>query len=75
MNIKQLSKAYFDSSFFIGKASADLYEDLHDESGNPITDMAKVMTILNRYSKSFKTELSGIHTALVEYHETKQSLK
>ena len=75
MNIKELSKAYFDSTHFVGKASSDLYEELHDEAGNPITDMPKVMTILNKYSKAYKAELSGIHTALVEYNETnKKSL-
>ena len=69
MTLEQLSRIYFIATSRISTASADLYEELHDEKGNPLLDQKQVSEITNKYSRSFRLELDMIRSALLEYVE------
>lgn len=69
MTLEELSRIYFLATARISEASADLYESLHDEKGNPLLDQKQVSEITNKYSRSFRIELDMIRAALTEYIE------
>ena len=69
MTLEQLSRIYFIATSRISAASAELYEDLHDEKGSPLLDQKQVSEVTNKYSRSFRIELDMIRAALTEYNE------
>ena len=69
MTLEQLSRIYFLATSRISAESAELYEAVHDEKGNPILDQKQLSEITNKYSRSFRIELDMMRTALNEYVE------
>jgi hypothetical protein len=69
MTLEQLSRIYFLATSRISTESAELYEAVHDEKGNPILDQKQLSEITNKYSRSFRIELDMMRTALNEYVE------
>ena len=51
------------------RVMADLYESLHDNSGNPITDKENVNERVNRCITLVKHEMDLCTEAVKEYHK------
>jgi hypothetical protein len=47
----------------------ELYEDLHDNKGNPLLDLESITDKINAYKRVVRTELDLIKSAVEQYDE------
>ena len=74
MNSKELSRLYFVTCDEIQSITAQLYEDLHKDNGEPINNWVTVIDLALDYRKGVLAEIEGIRTACEEYNESKVKL-
>jgi len=51
----------------------ELYEDLHNKKGEPLTDIEDITHKINAYKRVVRTELELIKSAVEQYVEDKDS--
>jgi hypothetical protein len=51
----------------IHHSTTNLFEQLHDQQGNPLQNKEQVEKILQKYQAAIKGELSGVREAIREY--------
>jgi hypothetical protein len=59
----ELSKEYCDATQMIHVLTAELYESLHDNAGDPISDIHEVGRAIDKFNTGVKAELGGIFNA------------
>ena len=69
MRREERSRLYCISTSNAHNALSDLYEALHDDSGNPIDDPAQIKSIKQSYIFKVRQELDLIQTACDEHSE------
>ena len=62
-----VSELYSDACALIQQAACDMYEDLHDEKGNPINDAEYVASMLVEYRKWLLIEIDLIRETAKEF--------
>lgn len=70
MTTKQLSENYSHATLTIHRLTDELYERLHNESGDPNVNWERVLDAIRQYKKELSMELDLVKTALDEFHTT-----
>jgi len=69
MNEAKLSEMYSLATQRIHAIITEMYENLHDEAGNPKVSEGAIILEISRVSKTIKEELSLIKSAQKEYDD------
>jgi phosphoglycolate phosphatase-like HAD superfamily hydrolase len=69
MTKQQLSRQFFIAMEMIHHSTTNLFEQLHDQQGNPLQNKEQVERLLQKYQAAIKEELSGVREAIKEYHK------
>jgi hypothetical protein len=67
MELKRLSKGYFDGCHRIHILIDEMYEKLHDDDGNPITDPVTISNSITATMKVLRLETDFIKAMVQEY--------
>lgn len=67
MELKRLSKGYYDGCDRIHTLIDEMYEKLHDDDGNPITDPATISNSITATMKILRLETDFIKAMVQEY--------
>ena len=70
MKLKTLSEIYFSSTSAIQRDASELYEELHNELGEPHTNWIRVLELVKEFKTRMAVELDTVTTACDEYNET-----
>jgi len=73
MDTKSVSKSYFTATSRVCALMTELYEDLHNKKGEPLTDIEDITHKINAYKRVVRTELELIKSAVEQYVEDKDS--
>ena len=69
MDTASVSKSYFTATSRVSALMTELYEDLHDNKGNPLLDLESITDKINAYKRVVRTELDLIKSAVEQYDE------
>ncbi len=69
MDTKSLSKIYFLATSRMHKAATELYESLHDVSGNPRTDAERLHNTIRKHKRDIDAEFDMVRSALLEFYD------
>jgi len=69
MTEEKLSQLYSFATEEIHRLTAELYESIHTDDGNPQKDWDTTVDEVRKYKKLLILELEGIKTALKEFNE------
>jgi hypothetical protein len=69
MNTEKLSELYSYSTQEIQKLTTELYENLHESSGAPVSDWKQLLDMAREYKRLVIIELESMKAALKEYNE------
>lgn len=69
MDSNKLSELYFLATEFVHNVTTDLYESIHTNSGEPITDPETIKLKVDAYVKTVRVEVDLIRRAVQEYNE------
>ena len=69
MDTASVSKSYFTATSRVSDLMTELYEDLHDNKGNPLLDLELITDKINAYKRVVRTELDLIKSAVEQYDE------
>tara|TARA_R110000787_G_scaffold184099_12_gene295925 strand:- start:2856 stop:3080 length:225 start_codon:yes stop_codon:yes gene_type:complete len=69
MDLKQLSEIYFFTTNRMHNSATNLYESLHDNSGEPRIDSDRLHNTIRKYKKDIELEFDMIRAALLEYYD------
>jgi|TARA_R100001510_G_C7590940_1_gene160671 hypothetical protein len=67
MDKEKLSRLYSFSANEIQKLTIELYEELHDDKGDPIQEWEPMLNNVRKYKRLVIQELEAIKVALREY--------
>lgn len=65
-----LADKYSIACGLINRYCTDLYESIHDDDGDPITDVDEIQSSIAVFRKSVNIELDLIRSSLEEYSES-----
>ena len=71
MNYQELSKQYLVCCSEIQRITTMLYEELHNDEGNPLSDWEQVIDRINQYRQGIQAESEAIISICQEYNETR----
>ena len=69
MDTASVSKSYFTATSRVSALMTELYEDLHDNKGNPLLNLELITDKINAYKRVVRTELDLIKSAVEQYDE------
>ena len=69
MDLKQLSEIYFFTTSRMHSSATELYESLHDTSGDPRVDSDRLHNTIRKYKKDIELEFDMIRSALLEFYD------
>ena len=69
LDIKSVSKSYCTALSMIHDLTSKMYEDIHDEKGNPILDEDYLYLKTQEYKKIVRGELDMIKSTASQYNE------
>lgn len=73
MDTASVSKSFFTATSRVQELMTDLYENLHDNDGNPLLDEELITDRINAYKRVVRTELDMVKSAVKQYNEGKNS--
>ena len=72
MNYQKLSEQYFICCDEVQRLTVLLYEEIHDDQGNPRTNWEGIIDKVNKYRQGVQAETEAIITACQEHNENAQ---
>ena len=69
MDSKSLSKIYFLATSRMHDAATELYESLHDSSGDPRSDAERLHNTIRKFKRDIDAEFDMIRSVLLEYYD------
>jgi hypothetical protein len=69
MDSNKLSELYFLATSFVQSITTELYESMHTNSGEPITDQEIIKSKVDAYVKNVRAEVDLIRRAVQEFNE------
>lgn len=69
MDTASVSKSFYTATARVCDLMTELYEDLHDSKGNPLTDEESITYKINAYKRVVRSELELIKSAVEQYNE------
>lgn len=69
MDKQELSKSYFMATSRISNAATNLYESLHNESGEPRVDADRLHNTIRKFKRDIDGEFDMIRAALLEFYD------
>ena len=73
MGISDVSKTYFVACDMIHNLTTELYESLHNDDGEPITDTESIRSLIKTSKSKLYQELDLIPETTIEYNEQKNN--
>jgi len=70
MNYQELSEQYLVCCNEIQRLTTMLYDELHTDEGDPVTDWEQVIDKVNQYRQGIQAETNAIINICQDYNET-----